>query len=207
VNNIVGTERFVGGDGEMILQDMQDQLVDDAKLNLVSADEHFVVVFVAIKSNHLAFGGVLFEGIGQQDAVGTVVPLRKLLALDSRDLGPMREEINPVGNHDLHSLLTIGKLVLGTIKRAVPDDGNRHEKAPPEVLTLVLEELEELFGGGNRHVETNVITGGFGSDEPAFLIRLLGKIPELVKGTDNTVIRRRRSHFVVVRVRRSKLSQ
>ncbi len=181
----------------MILQDMQDQLVDDAKLNLVSADEHFVVVFVAIKSNHLAFGGVLFEGIGQQDAVGTVVPLRKLLALDSRDLGPMREEINPVGNCHLRSLLTIGELVLGTIEQAVSGDRNRHEKAPPEVFTLVLEELKELFGGGDRHVETNVIAGSFGSYEPVFLIRLLGEIPKLVEGTDNAVKRRHQSHFVI----------
>jgi hypothetical protein len=30
-----------------------------------------------------------------------------------------------------------------------------------------------------------VITGGFGSNEPALLIRLLGEIPELVEGTDN----------------------
>ena len=62
---LVGKKRFVGGGGEMILQDMQDQLVDDAKLNLVSADKPLVVFFVAIKSNHLAFGGVLFEDIGQ----------------------------------------------------------------------------------------------------------------------------------------------
>ena len=62
---LVGKERFVRGDGEMILQDMQDQLVDDAKLNLVLADEPFFVVFVAIKSNHLAFCGVLSKSIGQ----------------------------------------------------------------------------------------------------------------------------------------------
>ena len=179
---LVGEERFVGGGGEMILKDMQDQLVNDAKLNLVLADKPLVVVLVAIKSNHLAFGGVLFEGIGQQDAVGAIVPLRELLALDSRDLCPMREEINPLGNCNLHSLLTIGKLVLGTIERAVSCSRNRHEKAPPKVFTLVLEELKELFGGGDRHVETNVIAGGFGSYEPAFLIGLLGEIPELVEG-------------------------
>ena len=80
---LVGEERFVGGGGEMILQDMQDQLVDDAKLNLVLADEPLVVVIVVIKSNHLSFCGVLFESIGQQDAVGAAVPLRKLLALES----------------------------------------------------------------------------------------------------------------------------
>ena len=62
---LVGEEIFVGGGSEMILEDMQDQLVDDAKLNLVSADKPLVVVFVAIKSNHLAFCGVLFESIGQ----------------------------------------------------------------------------------------------------------------------------------------------
>ena len=65
---------------------MQDQLVDDAKLNLVMAYEPHVVVFVAIKSDHLAFRGVLFESIGQQDAVGAVVPLH--------DFCPLHEEIN-----------------------------------------------------------------------------------------------------------------
>ena len=169
----------------------------------MSADEPLVVVFVAIKSNHLAFGGVLFEGIGQQDAVGVVVPLRKLLAHDSRDLYPLCNEVNPLGNHNLHSLLTIGKLVLDTIKQAVSGSRNRHEKAPPEVFTLVLEELEELFGSGNRHVGTNVIAGGFGSNEPAFLIGFLGEIPELVERTDNAFKRCRRSHFVVVGVGQS----
>ncbi len=62
---LVGEERFLGGGGEMILQDMQDQLVDDAKLNLVLVDKPLVVVFIAIKSNHLAFCGVLSESIGQ----------------------------------------------------------------------------------------------------------------------------------------------
>ena len=32
-----------------------------------------------------------------------------------------------------------------------------------------------------------MIAGGFGSNKPAFLIGLLGEIPELVKGTDNAV--------------------
>ena len=49
----------------------------------------------------------------------------------------------------------------------------------------------------------NVITGGFGSNEPAFLIGLLGEIPELVKGTDNAVESWRRSHFVIVEGRQS----
>jgi hypothetical protein len=79
---------------------------------------------------------------------------------------------------DLHGLLAIGELVLGA---------NGHEEAPSEIFTLVLEELEELISGSNGYVETNMITGGFGSNEPAFLIGLLGEIPELVKGTDNAV--------------------
>ena len=35
-----------------------------------------------------------------------------------------------------------------------------HEKAPPEVFTLVLEELKELFGGGNGNVKAKMIAGG-----------------------------------------------
>ena len=125
--------------------------------------------------------------------------MHKLLALGSKDFHLLHEEINPLGNRDLHSLFAIGEPVLGSIKR--------HEEAPPETFTLVLEELEELFCGGNGHVKTNVITGGFGSNEPAFLIGLLGEILELVKGTDDAVERRRWSHFVVVGVRQSGSSQ
>ena len=95
---------------------MQDQLVDDVKLNLVAAYEPLVVVFVAIKSDHLTFCGVLFKSISQQDAVGAIAPLRELLALGSRDFRPLREEINPLGNRDLHSLLAIGRFVLGSIE-------------------------------------------------------------------------------------------
>ena len=145
---LVGKERFVGEGGEMILQDMQDKLVDDAKLNLALADKPLVVVFVAIKSNHLVFCGILFERIGQQDAVGTIVPLHKLLALGSWDFCPLHEEINPLGNCDLHSLLAIGEPVLGSIQQAVSVGRNRHEEAPLEIFTLVLEELEGLYGGG-----------------------------------------------------------
>jgi hypothetical protein len=129
--------------------------------------------------------------------------LRKLLVLGSRDFCPLREEINPLRNRDLHILLAIGESVLGSIEQAISGGGNRHEETPLEIFTLVLEELEELFGGGYGHVETNNIAGGFGSNEPAFLIGLLGEIPELVEGTDDAVERWRWSHFVVVRVRQS----
>ena len=32
---------------------------------------------------------------------------------------------------------------------------------PPEVFTLVLEELEEFFGGGDGNVKANMNTGSF----------------------------------------------
>ena len=66
---------------------------------------------------------------------------------------------------------------------------------PPEVFTLVLEELEELFGGGDGNVKANMNTGSFRCDKPAFLISLLREIPELIERTDDTVEGLRRSHF------------
>ena len=69
-----------------------------------------------------------------------------------------------------------------------------HEKAPPEVFALVLEELEELFVGGNGNVKANMIAGSFQCDKPAFLIGLLREIPKLIERTDDTVEGLRRSH-------------
>jgi hypothetical protein len=104
----------------------------------VVADKPFVVIFIAIEGNHLALRGVLLEGIGQENIVRPVVPLRELLALGSRNLCPLHEEINPPGDRDLHSLVTVGKPVLVLIKRAITFGRDRHEEAPPVVFTLVL---------------------------------------------------------------------
>ena len=49
----------------MILQDVQNQLVDDAKLNFVAADESLVGVVIAIESNHLAICGVCITTQGE----------------------------------------------------------------------------------------------------------------------------------------------
>jgi hypothetical protein len=59
----------------------------------VAADEPFVVIFITIEGNHLALRRVLLEGIGQENIVGPVVPLHKLLALGSKNLCPLHEEI------------------------------------------------------------------------------------------------------------------
>ena len=48
---LVGKEGLVGGGREMILEDMQDQLVDNAKLDFVAANEALVGIVLAIKSN------------------------------------------------------------------------------------------------------------------------------------------------------------
>ncbi len=47
---LVGEKEFVGGGGEMIPQDVKNQLIDDSQLNLVAADELFVVICVTINS-------------------------------------------------------------------------------------------------------------------------------------------------------------
>jgi hypothetical protein len=85
---LVSKERLVGGGGEMILEDVKDQLINDPQLNLVAADEPFVVILVAVEGNHLALCWIWFERRTQEHGVIPVIPLRKLLALGGRHLCP-----------------------------------------------------------------------------------------------------------------------
>jgi hypothetical protein len=184
----------------MILEDMQDQLVDNAKLDFVAANKALVGIVVAVESYYLAIGRVRLEDVSEKDIVASIVPLCKLLALGGRDLRPLREQINLLGDIEFHCFLAVGKLVLGTIKGAIADDRDVHKKAPPKVFTFVLEELKELFGGGDGNIKANMIAGGFRYYKPVLLIGLLREIPELVERTDDTVERLRRSHFSSWRV-------
>ncbi len=144
----------------MILEDVQDQLVDNAKLDLVAANKALVGIIVAIESNYLAAGRVRLESVSEKDIVVSIVPLCELLTLGGGDFRPLREQINLL-HGDFHRLFAIGELVLGTVKRAITSDRNVHKKAPPEIFTLVLEELEELISGGDGNIEMNVIARGF----------------------------------------------
>jgi hypothetical protein len=100
----------------MVLEDMQDQLVDNAKLDFVAANKALVGIIVAVKSNYLATGRVCLESVSEKDTVTSVVPLCKLLALGGRDSRPLHEQINLLSDLELHRLLAIGKLVLGTVE-------------------------------------------------------------------------------------------
>ena len=178
----------------MILEDVQDQLVDNARLDLVAANKALVGIIVAIKSNYLATGRVRLESISEKDIVISIVPLCELMALGGGDFRPLHEQVNLLHDGDFHCLFAIGD-VLGTVKQAIASNRNVHKKAPPEIFILVLEELEELVSGGNRNIEINVIARGFQRDKPAFLISLLREVPVLIKRTDDTVVCRCRSHF------------
>ena len=176
----------------MILENMQDQLVDNAKLDFVAANEALVGIIAVIESNYLATGRVRLENVSEKDTVASIIRLCELLALGGRDFRPLREQINLLGELDFHRLFAIGKLVLVTVKRAIAGNREVHEKAPPEIFTFVLKELEELFSGGNRNVKTIMIDGGFQCNKPAFLISLLREIQDLSKG----LMRLCKSHFV-----------
>ena len=52
--NLVSEERIVGGNSDVILEDVQDQLIDDAQLNLVATDESNVPSCVAIEADYLS---------------------------------------------------------------------------------------------------------------------------------------------------------
>jgi len=82
--------------------------------------------------------------VSENDIVVSIAPLCELLALGGGDFRPLREQINLLHDGDFHRLFAIGELVFGTIKRAIASD------APPEIFTLVLEELEELVSGGKE---------------------------------------------------------
>ena len=113
---LVSKEGLVGRGREMILEDMQDQLVDDAKLDFVAANEALVGIVVAVESNYLAIGRVCIEDVSEKDTVASIVLLCKLLVLGGRDSRPLREQIDLLGDLELHGLLAIGKLVLGTVE-------------------------------------------------------------------------------------------
>ena len=125
----------------MILEDVQDQLVDNAKLDLVAANEALVCVIVAIESNYLATGRVRLESVSEKDIVVPIVPLCELLALGGGDFCPLREQINLLRDGDFHRLFAIGELVLGTIKRAITSDRNVHKKAHLKYSLLSLRSL------------------------------------------------------------------
>ena len=77
----VGEKPLISGGREMILEDVQDQLVGNAKLDLVAANEALVGIIVAIESNYLATGRVRLESVSEKDIVVSIVPLCELLAL------------------------------------------------------------------------------------------------------------------------------
>ncbi len=165
------------------------------QLDLVAANKALVGIIVAIESNYLVTGRVRLESVSEKDIAVPIVPLCELLALGGGDFRPLREQINLLRDGDFHRLFAIGELVLGTVKRAITSDRNVQKKAPPEIFTRVLEELEELISGGDGNIETNVIARGFRRDEPAFLISLLREVPVLIERTDDTVVCRCRRHF------------
>ena len=52
--NLVSEEGLVGGNSDVVLEDVQDQLIDDAQLDLVATDESDVPSFIAIKAVYLS---------------------------------------------------------------------------------------------------------------------------------------------------------
>ncbi len=51
--NLVRKEGLVRGDSDMILEDVQDQLINDAQLNLVATDKSDVPSCIAIEADYL----------------------------------------------------------------------------------------------------------------------------------------------------------
>ena len=67
----------------MVLEDVEDKLVNDTQLHLVTTDDALVRGIVAVESNDPTFAGVLLERRVEKHVVRSVKPLRELLAAES----------------------------------------------------------------------------------------------------------------------------
>jgi hypothetical protein len=177
----------------------QSSLVGTSRGNLKDDDRPLPPGWKTVSSRYLPSAEVMSDKKIDSRDTRQRFRLRTVSLLKSSDskISISTRSLSLGGDGNLHRLLAIGELVLRVVKRSIAGNRNMHEKAPPEIFALVLEELEELIRGGDGNVESNVIARGFGSDEPAFLIGLLGEIPELVERTDDAVVGRcGRSHVV-----------
>lgn len=90
---LVGQEGLVRSGGNVVLENMEDQLINDPELNLETAHEPDVIRGGAVQTDDPSIDGLSERSI-KLHVVSPVEPLGKTLAMVSGDLGPMREHIN-----------------------------------------------------------------------------------------------------------------
>ena len=171
--NLVSQEGLVGQNGDVVLEEVHDQLIDDAQLELVATDESNVPICIAIKADYL-LQEVILKRCVEMHCVVAVKPLCELLACFHRDQGPFGEEVMVLGEVDLHHLFAIGKSVCCTFEESITFNRHAHEQTPAIKLAFVLDQFNEGVGGCNRDVKPLVVLVGLGGGNPARLIGLQG---------------------------------
>ena len=90
---LVSKEGLVGGCGEVILQDVEDELIDDPQLNLVTMDETNVVTAGTVEAYNRALVFVTKNSIKLHRVI-TIEPLGQALTGISGYLGPLSEQVD-----------------------------------------------------------------------------------------------------------------
>ena len=170
----------------MIFQDVNDMLVNDPQLNLVPADEANVVAARTVEGYDQTLVFVTNNSIKLHQVI-TIVPLAKALTGGSGYLSSLCEQVNASAKVDFHHFLTTCKLGNILVKGAIAVNGDRHERSPAIVPTLVLNKFEGHCGGSNQEVKTNVIAGRSQCNEPTLLICLKREIPTFFEGACDVV--------------------
>jgi len=80
---LVSKERLVGSGGDMVLENVEDQLIDDPELNLVSAHKPDVVRGSAVEANNGSIIDCTERSI-KRHVIGSIEPLGEMLAGVSR---------------------------------------------------------------------------------------------------------------------------
>ncbi len=177
---LVGKEGLVRSGGNVVHENVEDQLIDDPELYFVTAHELDVVRGRAVEPNDSSIDGRAKRSI-ELHVVSSIEPLGKALAVVGGDLRPMREQIDERRHVDFHDGFAARERGGRLVKEAIPVDGDRHERAPAIVLTLVLEKLQKRCGRCHQDVEANVVAGRGQRNEPTLLIGLERQVPGLIE--------------------------
>jgi hypothetical protein len=171
----------------MVLEDVENQLVDDAQLDFETTDKSDIASCIAIKADYLS-REVMRKGCVKTHGVVAIEPLRELLARLHWDRCPFGEEVMASEEIDPHHLFAVGEGVRRTIEVSIAVDGYAHKWTPAIELALVLYKFDEGVGGRDGDVEPFVVLVCFGGCDPSSLIGLKGEIPRLIEGARDVVV-------------------
>ena len=153
---LAGKERLVRSGGNVVLENMEDQLIDDPELDFVTTYEPNVVRGRAVKPNDSSINGPAKRSI-KRHVVSSIEPLGVTLAVVSGDLRPMHEQIDATRHVDFHDGFATRERGGRLVKEAITVDVDQHERAPAIVLALVLEKLQKRRGHSHQDIKANMV--------------------------------------------------